>query len=45
MDYCVRLLLYASGYGQHINVLMHFVNVLDGWWKQFGVAVVSTMTK
>jgi hypothetical protein len=26
-------------YGQHINVLKHFVNVKDEWGKQFEVAV------
>jgi hypothetical protein len=25
-------------YGQHINVLKHFLNVKDGWEKQFELA-------
>ncbi len=37
VDNCVRLLPYA--YEQHINVFKCFVNVLDGWGKQFEVAV------
>jgi hypothetical protein len=28
-----------NAYGQHINVLKHFVNVKDGWGKQFELAV------
>jgi hypothetical protein len=28
-------------YGQHINMLKHFVNDYYGFWKQFEVAVVS----
>ncbi len=34
--YCVRLLPYA--FGQHINVLKHFVYVQYGYGKQFEVA-------
>jgi hypothetical protein len=28
-----------NAYGQHINVLKYFVNVKDGWGKQFELAV------
>jgi hypothetical protein len=28
-----------SAYGQHVNILKHFVNVQDEWGKQFEVAV------
>ncbi len=28
-----------NSYGQHINVLKHFVDVKDGWGKQLEVAV------
>jgi hypothetical protein len=28
-----------NAYGQHINVLKHFVNVKDEWEKQFDLAV------
>ncbi len=28
-----------NAYGQHVNVLKHFVNIKDGWGKQFELAV------
>jgi hypothetical protein len=28
-----------NAYGQHINVLKHFVNVNNGWGKQFELAI------